>query len=205
MGKKALTWALSLILLAGLGLAAAGISLAQAPDQERSPASLGADPLAARATQGRTLKRIKTVESAELPDEVAAIAADLPERQQCVDAAYDIAAAYGADVESVLHEDFPNRAEFINALQRSALRVSSLELAVESVEAARIQPWQLLGSEEGDDNTVYTLVSDCIVDIRMRVVFDGSTSGQRAVSDVVRGEWRIRFTSEATVQGPDIP
>jgi hypothetical protein len=143
--------------------------------------------------QGRRLRRIETVERPL--SEVYDAAPPLPGVYRCEDAIRTIAAAYGAgDIDRYLDEEFPNRAELLDALQRADLRVTNVELRVESVENARFLPWLLLDTTIDGDRTIHTIGADCVAEVRLRAAFDGAASGERAVTDVSSGEWRVRFT-----------
>lgn len=154
-------------------------------------------------TAAAQARRLREIEVREEPaaDLLGELVPPLPEREACNDAVRRIAAAYGdAELADYLSDDFPNRAELLDALDRAAQRVSNLELRIESIESTRVLEWRVAERSEVDDGTTYELTSDCVVDVRARAVFDGSTSGRRVVTDPVRDEWRLRFTAIVTVQ-----
>lgn len=151
--------------------------------------------------QGRRLRRIEVPEgeTADLPGELLP---PLPTREACIETVEAVADAYGSpELRDLLAEDFPNRSEFLDAISRAKQRVSGLELRIESIESTRILPWRVVATAEADGATVYGLQADCVADVRFRAVFDGSTSGQRAVTEPQRDEWRIVFTQIVSRRG----
>lgn len=146
--------------------------------------------------QGRTVQPIPTRPRAESREPVPAeLAPPLPAREECELSVRAVAAAYGsADLEPLLHERFPNRNELLDALDRLNLRVTGIELVVESIESLRVLPWQAAGRRRGGETGILT--ADCIVDLRTRLVFDDLETGERTVTDPARTEWRLRFTAE---------
>jgi len=123
----------------------------------------------------------------------------LPTPAECQEAVRRIAAAYAPDsvdeLAPLLARDFPNRSEFLDALRRADLRVSRLELRVESVERTLIQPWT---HDEGPN--VWS--ADCIADVRTRLIYDDPATGKRTVSDPDRAEWQIRFYARSKGERP---
>ena len=150
----------------------------------------------AYANQAREFEKIEVPEEQEgettrAPEEIAP---SLPTDQACEEAVRAIAGAYEPGrLEEYLHEEFPNRSELLDALRRADLRVTNIELFVESVEGTRILPWQIVEEESTDQGTRYHLASDCVADVRTRLVFEDPETGERTVRDVGRAEWRVRF------------
>lgn len=135
--------------------------------------------------QRRRLRKIDPPKPAEVEGEVVEGLVP-PTATACETAARRIAAAYGSDgLRGLLHEDFPNRDEVLDALSRSGLRVSRLELGVESVGALEIEPWRLAGDG--------IAISDCHLDVRTLLSFDDLETGERQAVPG-RHRWRIRFT-----------
>ena len=141
--------------------------------------------------QGRKLKKI------ERPPEAAAVSpppdVPLPTSQQCESMIRTVVANYRPDqIEEYLHPDFPNRGQFVDAMRRVELEVTNLELRVESIESTRFTPLQRI--EQGGQPA---LVTDCIADVRTRLMFDDPDTGERTVRDPGRTELRIRFSRRA--------
>ncbi|HUP63787.1 MAG TPA: hypothetical protein VM557_00705 [Thermoanaerobaculia bacterium] len=122
----------------------------------------------------------------------------LPTAAACEDAVRRVAASYEpSEIETILAANFPNRFELIDALRRASLRATNIELRVESVESTTILPWEIIEQRPARDGTIFILASDCITDVRTRLIFDDPATGERTVGELGRGEWRIRFTHHA--------
>jgi hypothetical protein len=131
------------------------------------------------SAQGRTLKKI---------EQRTRMADTNVTREQCRAAVHEIARAWGdAGLEDLLHPKFPNRLELLLAIRAARLRGSAVHLVVESTPAMRLVPIQDGGDGSGRQ------VTDCIVEVNTRIVFDDPTTGERSVGGPGRGEWRIRF------------
>ena len=167
-------------------------------------AVLGAEGATAATQDTRRMRRIPIPDSARrsaarAPDagEVE-IDAALPTREQCEAAAREIAASYGPrTLEPYLSERFPYRDELAVALDRAGVVATSIALQVESIERVEIGPW-LAPSAARRDAAAYEARSECLVDIRTRLVFDDVATGRRTVRPVGRAEWRIEFLLEVT-------
>ena len=151
--------------------------------------------------QARKIKRISAVETEETTPVPEGIAPPLPEQRDCEAMTRQIAAAYGsADMQRFLAEDFPNKSELLDSLSRADMRVTNIGLRIDAVESIRIQPWHLLEQERRGERIVYTIASDCVIDLRLRAVFDTS-SGDRTVTDPRSDEWRVRLITTVTDPG----
>jgi hypothetical protein len=182
--------------------------------------------------QGRKLKKIEKPASATQPVSVV----PLPSDEQCRAAVYEVALRYGPrEIENVLHPDFPNREELIDAIRRADLRVTNVRLEVESIESTKLEPWQPASADDQRASaavasgaptqeltsprpppgtststtsagtrpsttaaapvasTQVSFVSDCIADVRSRLVFEDINTGLRIVHPAGRAEWRLRF------------
>lgn len=129
--------------------------------------------------QGRTLKPIQRQQAA-----APATAAPLPP-EACVAAVHQIAEAWAdARLEEVLHPDFPNRAELLDAIRRAALRATNVALVIESVPSTRYTPPESRGGRQ---------VTDCIADVVTRVMWDDPQTGKRRRGDEGRAQWQIEF------------
>lgn len=143
-------------------------------------------------SQGRKLKKIER--PADPAPQDSAVTGELPTSQQCEEVVRRIAAAYGdVEIEEYLHQDFPNRTEFLDALRRSTLEATNVQLHVEVVEGTRFTPLEQISTHDRGD----LVVTDCIADVRTRLMFDDPESGERIVRDPGRGQWRIRFSRPA--------
>jgi hypothetical protein len=142
------------------------------------------------SAQGRKLKKIERPPETRREPAVT----DLPTPQQCEQVVRIIAAAYGdVEIEEHLHRDFPYRSEFLDALKRTSLSATNVELYVEAVENTSFTPVE----EIRDAQQGPIFITDCIADVRTRVTFDDPQTGERVTRDPGRGQWRIRFSRPA--------
>jgi len=150
-------------------------------------------------SQARKLKRIKrpapTVEQKAARGDLP----PLPDHSLCEARVREIAKSYGAgDIAHFLAADFPNRGEFLDALERARQRATSIELLIESIESTRYTTWK---KEEPPTGATAAVSTVCIAEVRTRLVFDDAETGERTVSNPSRTEWQIRFVYAKGIGG----
>ena len=148
--------------------------------------------LISRAERGRidTWPRLRTsvARALEIPEHLHS---HLPTREACEAAVRRIARSYGTpQLHRELHEQFPNRYEALDALDRINVRVTDVRLDIESIEAVRIVP---VGVDGGDG--AQSVIADCVADVRTRLSYQDAATGDRTVRPAGRASWRIRFES----------
>jgi len=114
----------------------------------------------------------------------------LPTREACEQAVRAIASDYRpGGLDRHLADEFPYRQELLDLLSKAAVYATRIELAVESIESVRVDPWRVGAGKK--------LTSDCLADVRTRLTFDDPSTGIRTVRDVGRAQWRVRFYADA--------
>lgn len=134
--------------------------------------------------QARTLKKITPKPPAETREAAPPQEEVLP-RDACIESVHEIAAAWGeGTIDRVLHPDFPNRTELVDAIRRASLDASNITLSVESVPSIRYTPVEVRRGKR---------VTECIAEVVTRLLWEDPRSGERKRGGEGRAQWRIEL------------
>lgn len=151
--------------------------------------------LAQESRRFRPIPIFEKTTAAGLPEHLP----PLPTRELVEAAAHRIAESYATDdLMTYLAEDFPNKDQLMDTIRRTQARATGIRLFVESIESVQIGPWQMAAHDTSNGRGTVTIQSVCMADVRTRLTFDRTTTGERVVHDVGRAQWMVRFSREVT-------